>query len=40
MNSVRAGIVSACLCLVSLAGSAQPSVGADAAPAVNAIWVE
>jgi hypothetical protein len=40
MNSVRAGIVSACLCLVSLAGSAQPSVGADTAPTVNAIWVE
>lgn len=40
MNSMRAGIVSACLCLVSLAGSAQPSVGADTAPTVNAIWVE
>ncbi len=39
MNSMRAGIVLACLWLVPLAGNAE-SAGTDAAPTVNAVWVE
>ena len=39
MNSMRAGIALACLWLVPLAGNAE-AAGTDAAPTVNAVWVE